>query len=463
MRLSINDTIAAISTAVGEGGIGIVRISGPEAVTVVDSIFKNKKGLPLHQRKSHSILIGNIVSPEDGAVVDEVLVSVMRAPNTYTKEDVVEINCHGGGVALRKTLGLAIKAGARPAEPGEFTKRAFLNGRIDLAQAEAVIDIIKSRTEVALKAAVNQLEGGLSKKVNAVAESIAGVQTQLEAAVDFSDEDIDVLPAEELLNILNTSKRELEKLYESSMKGRILREGIRTAIVGQPNVGKSSLLNAILGTERAIVTAIPGTTRDVIEETISIKGIPLCLKDTAGIRAARDEVEKIGVELSRQAIRTSELVLCVVDGSRDIGEEDLALIKEIDSDVAILIVNKADLPQSLSVKELVLPKNFKGRVEVSALSGAGLEDLEMEIEEIFFNGRLELLDTAIITSARHEQLVERSIEGIKEAILLLTEGQPEEIISTVLSDVLNDLGEVTGQSIGEDVLGRIFGQFCIGK
>ncbi|MBE0447115.1 MAG: tRNA uridine-5-carboxymethylaminomethyl(34) synthesis GTPase MnmE [Actinobacteria bacterium] len=461
--LNDDDTIAAISTAIGEGGIGIVRVSGKEAVTAVEKVFKNRKGLPISKRRSHSIVMGTIVDPNDGSEVDEVLVSVMRAPNTYTREDVVEVNCHGGSMALRRTLGLVIAAGARAAEPGEFTKRAFLNGRINLAQAEAVIDIIRSKTDVALKTAMGQLGGGLSNKISAVAETVTEALVQIEAAVDFSDEDIDVLPVEGLVSMLKDSLGELERLLTTSIKGRILKEGIRTAIVGRPNVGKSSLLNALLRADRAIVTPVPGTTRDIIEEIVNVNGVPLCLMDTAGIREADGEVERIGVELSRRALKISELVLCLIDGSKDVGEEDLALIGEIDTGAAILVINKSDLPQAPSVREIRLPESFKGQVEISALTGAGIGALEKAIEEIFFGGELDASDTAVITSVRHEQLVSNAAMRTREALSLLCTGQPEETISIVLRDVIRDLGEVTGESVGEDVLGRIFSQFCIGK
>ncbi|MDI6715625.1 MAG: tRNA uridine-5-carboxymethylaminomethyl(34) synthesis GTPase MnmE [Actinomycetota bacterium] len=463
VRLGEDDTIAAISTAVGEGGIGIVRLSGRQAITIAEKVIKPKEGAGLKERRSHSIFLANVVDPESGLEIDEVLVTIMRAPNTYTREDVVEINCHGGVVSLKKTLNSVLHAGARAADPGEFTKRAFLNGRIDLAQAEAVIETIRAKTEAGLRAAINQLEGGLSKNIKSVAEKIADVLTQVEAAVDFSDEDIETLPSKALSEMLFQSERELEALLSTSVRGRMIREGIRTAIVGKPNVGKSSLLNALLRRERAIVTPIPGTTRDVIEEVINLGGVPLRLIDTAGIRESEDEIESIGLELTRRAIKEAELILLVVDGSQDQDSEDLSLVGEIAGTSAILVVNKQDLPQSKSIDRFALNRNFKAVVRVSALTGYGIKELEKKIEETFFAGDIEAEDTAIITNARHEQLVEKALDNIREAKRLIDINQPEEIVAVFLQEALDNLGEITGETIGEDVLGRIFSQFCIGK
>lgn len=479
MRLYIGDTIAAISTPVGEGGIGIIRLSGDEAIAIAEKIIRRKAGRSgkigsdgaLKGRPSHSMFLALVIDPADNSIVDEALVSVMRAPNTYTKEDVVEINCHGGNVAVRKTLGLILGAGARAAEPGEFTRRAFLNGRIDLTQAEAVIDTIKSKTEAALKAAADQLEGGLSKNINAAAEEVANVLTQVEAAVDFSDEDIEVLPAEALLERLAAVRFELEELLQTALRGKMLKEGIKAAIIGRPNVGKSSLLNALLRTERAIVTPIPGTTRDVIEESINIKGVPLILKDTAGIRDSEDQVEKIGVELTKKVIKTADIVLCVLDSSQELSVEDKVLLEQVKGDATILVLNKSDLPQAIAAGFGAPEKDrrdgngsgFAHCVKISALSGAGIQDLEDKIAELIFAGEVSSAGNTIITNARHEQLVKKALDELNEAADLIAAGQPEEIAAMLLREALGSLGEITGETIGEDVLGRIFSQFCIGK
>ncbi|MCL6473201.1 MAG: tRNA uridine-5-carboxymethylaminomethyl(34) synthesis GTPase MnmE [Firmicutes bacterium] len=463
MKVYNNDTIAAISTAVGEGAIGIVRLSGERAVEIASKILRQNNKTSLSDRRSHSIFLASVVDPEDGSLVDEVLVSIMRAPNTYTREDIVEINCHGGAVALRKTLGLALAAGARIADPGEFTKRAFLNGRIDLTQAEAVIDAIRSRTDAALKAAINQLEGGLSRDIGDIAEDIANVLTQIEAAVDFSDEDIETLPKQHLIETLRGAVNKIDRLVRTAVRGRILKEGVKTAIIGRPNVGKSSLLNALLRRERAIVTPVPGTTRDIIEEMVNVRGIPLILTDTAGIRDSNDEVERIGIEFSRKAIKAADIIICVLDASQEICDEDLALISEIGRDTAVLVLNKTDLPQKISRENLQLPGNFKAVVKVSAISGAGVEALEEEIEKILLDGSVGIAGSTIITNARHEQLLEMALGHVREATALIEADQPEEIVSTVLKESLDCLAEITGEAIGDDILGRIFSQFCIGK
>lgn len=459
-----HDTIAAVATPIGEGGIGIVRISGDDAIAIAEKVIRQKKStISLRDRRSHGIFLATVVDPRDGSKVDEVLVSVMRTPHTYTREDVVEINCHGGVVALRKTLGLILSAGARAAEPGEFTKRAFLNGRIDLAQAEAVIDTIRSKTEAGLKAAINQLEGGLSKAVRDAADKLSSVLIQVEAAVDFSDEDIETLPFSALIQILKGAEEDLARLLKTSIKGRMIKEGVRATIIGRPNVGKSSLLNALLRKERAIVTSIPGTTRDTIEETVNINGIPLRLVDTAGIRESRDEIEKIGIELTRQAISTSEMVLVVVDGSDGLTGDDISLIGEVSGTTAILVVNKSDLPQNKTIKTTPGPDKFKASVNISALTGEGVDELEKKIEDILLAGDVEMTNMAIITNVRHEQLVEDALSSAREARQLIADEQPEEIIAMVIRDALDRLGEITGDRVDDDVLHRIFSQFCIGK
>jgi tRNA modification GTPase len=457
-----DDTIAAISTTIGEGGIGIVRISGDEAIHIANKILLLKGKGNIQEVKSHSVKLAKVVDFNDGLEVDEVLVNIMRAPNTYTREDIVEINCHGSNVSLKKTLQLALEAGARIAEPGEFTKRAFLNGRIDLAQAEAVIDIIKAKTESGLKTAASQLEGGLSKEIENIERIITEALVQIEAAVDFSDEDIEVLPKEELLDSIKESIAKIEDLLRTAIKGRIVKDGLNTVIIGRPNVGKSSILNAILRTEKAIVTEIPGTTRDIIEETISVKGIPLIIKDTAGLRSSDDKVEVIGIELAKKAMEDADLVLCVIDGSAELTEEDEQIVGNIKDKNSIIVINKSDLEKSESVRKYKIPAEVGGYVEVSAISGAGISVLEKEIEKLFIDGETTIGET-LVTNVRHEQILEKAKELLKEALSQILLDQPEEIVAISLNDSLNILGEITGKSITDDILGHIFNRFCIGK
>jgi tRNA modification GTPase len=416
----------------------------------------------IQEVKSHSVKLAKIIDFNDGLEVDEVLANIMRAPNTYTREDIVEINCHGSNVALRKTLQLALEAGARIAEPGEFTKRAFLNGRIDLAQAEAVIDIIKAKTESGLKTAAAQLEGGLSKEIKNIERIVTEALVQIEAAVDFSDEDIEVLPKEELVDSIKESIGKIEDLLRTAIKGRIVKDGLNTVIVGRPNVGKSSILNAILRTEKAIVTEIPGTTRDIIEETISVNGIPLIIKDTAGLRSSNDKVEAIGIGLAKKAMDDADLVLCVIDGSVQLSEEDEHIVDSIRDKKAIVVINKSDLEKSESVRKYKIPVEVSGCVEVSAVSGSGISVLEKEIERLFIDGETTIGET-LVTNVRHEQTLEKAKELLEEALSQILLDQPEEIVAISLNDSLNMLGEITGKTVADDILGHIFNRFCIGK
>jgi tRNA modification GTPase len=462
LRTFLQDTIAAISTPTGEGGIGIVRISGPNALEISSEILRFKNKTSISETLSHTIALASVVDNEDLLEIDEVLVSIMRAPNTYTREDVVEINCHGNNVALRNTLRLILKAGARIAEPGEFTKRAFMNGRIDLAQAEAVIDIIKSRTEAGLKAAINQLEGNLSLEIKRLSEEIVEVLVQIEATIDFSDEDIQILPREKLINILIAATNRVGELIRTSIKGRIVKDGLRTAIIGRPNVGKSSVLNALLRMEKAIVTDIPGTTRDIVEETININGIPLILKDTAGLRDTSDKIEKIGVELAHRAIDTADIILCVIDGSEELKHEDFKIIDKCKDNNAILVINKSDISHGKAAYKMKLPEEFYGFVEVSAKTGQGIRELEQMIEKMIIRDELNSGEV-MITNIRHEQLLEFTHDHLNEARNLIERMQPEEVIAIVLREALDALGEITGETISENILEQIFSRFCIGK
>jgi tRNA modification GTPase len=456
------ETIAAIATAPGESGIGIVKISGFDAVKISECFICLKNNEKISDRKSHSLFVAKIVDPYENYEVDEALVSIMKAPNTYTREDVVEINCHGNNIALKKTLQMALAAGARMAEPGEFTKRAFINGRIDLTQAEAVIDIIKSRSESGLKAAINQLEGRLSQKIEKIRNEIIEVLAQIEAAIDFSDEDIETIPKDSLIAILDNAKKDCEELLETAFRGKVLKDGLKTAIIGKPNVGKSSFLNTLIRSEKAIVTEIPGTTRDIIEEIINIRGIPIRLIDTAGLRETNDRVERLGVDLAYKTLNSADLILCVIDGSDNLTKEDIEIIEISKQKPAILVINKSDLDQNEFVSSLKLPKEFIGKVKISALEGLGIDKVEALIEKAVFAGNLNTPD-ALITNIRHENLIEKTLNLLKEADGSILLDQPEEVIAIALNEALNALGEITGKTATENILEAIFSRFCIGK
>ncbi len=457
------DTICAISTPIGEGGIGIVRISGKDAIPIAARIFFSKKKKDLNSVPTHTIHYGVINDIETGNEIDEVLVTIMRAPNTYTKEDVVEINCHGGVLPLKRLLGLVLKNGARLAEPGEFTKRAFLSGRIDLSQAEAVIDIINSKTEDSLRLAVGQLSGILSKRIMAVREELLSIIASLEASIDFVDEDIEFISKSEIGERIKRIIQELEYLIDSADEGRIYKEGIATAIIGKPNVGKSSLLNALLKEERAIVTPIPGTTRDVIEEWVNIKGMPLRILDTAGIRHTEDIVEMEGVRRSREALKNADLVLLLIDKSTMLNDEDKKLMGEVKEKRGIVVLNKADLPSKVKEGEI---KDFlpnKAIASISALNGDGIDGLRSAISNLILQNKVTSGERPIITNLRHKLAIERARTSLENLQASLKNEMSEEFLAVDLRGALNALGEITGETATEDILEKIFQEFCIGK
>ncbi len=456
------DTICAISTPIGEGGIGIVRISGKDAIPMADKIFFSKKNKKLSSLASHTIHYGEI-RDNNSERIDEALVSIMKAPNTYTKEDVVEINCHGGAVPLKMALELVLKNGARLAEPGEFTKRAFLNGRIDLAQAEAVIDIINSKTDDSLRLAVNQLSGILSKKVNAIREELISIIASVEASIDFVDEDIEFISRDEMGKRIKRAIDEIEALITTADEGRIYKEGIATAIIGRPNVGKSSLLNALLKEERAIVTPIPGTTRDVIEEWVNIKGMPLRILDTAGIRHTEDIVEMEGVKRSREAIKMADIILLLIDGSVKLNEEDKRLIEEVKDKRLIVLLNKSDLPSLVKKSDIEKALTEKEIVSISALTGEGIDSLKAVIHNLLFKGGITAGERPIITNLRHKTALEKTKIPLENLQNSLKENMSEEFLAVDLRGALNALGEITGETATEDILNRIFEEFCVGK
>ncbi|SHK57603.1 tRNA modification GTPase trmE [Clostridium cavendishii DSM 21758] len=455
------DTIAAIATAIGEGGISIIRVSGFKALEIVDKIFKAKNGLSILNMKPYTMKYGHIVDMETSQNIDEVIISFMKGPRSFTAEDTVEINCHGGVVSTNKVLQEVIKAGARLAEPGEFTKRAFLNGRIDLSQAEAVMDIITAKTELSMKSAMMQSEGILSREINNLRARVLDIVALIEYAVDFTEDEEEIDPqipidvANKLRNVIN----EIDKLLKCADEGKIIRDGLNLVIVGKPNVGKSSLLNALLKEKRAIVTDIPGTTRDVIEEYINLDGIPVRIVDTAGIRETEDVVEKIGVEKSKEKINEADLVVFMLDTSRELDEEDREIIEFIKDKKYVVLLNKVDLDRKLNFDALKDLSNF---IEISAKTGFGIELLKEKIKELFFNGSIDS-ESLMITNTRHKQALYRAIENLELGLTNLNNNEFLDLISIYVTSGLRALGEITGAELEEDVVNKIFAEFCCGK
>jgi tRNA modification GTPase len=455
------DTIAAIATALGEGSVAIVRLSGPESIAVVDRIFKSRKRLS--EQDTHTLTYGHIVDPQTEEVVDEVLVAIMRAPRSYTREDVVEIHCHGGIIAVQRILRLVLRHGARLAEPGEFTKRAFLNGRIDLPQAEAIIDLIRSKTDQAQKLAMRQVEGRLSQEIRELRQKLVELLAHVEVTIDYPEHDVEDVTTRHILIEGEKAIERIEQLLKGAFTGRILREGLRTVILGRPNVGKSSLMNALSRTNRAIVTDIPGTTRDILEEQISLRGIPLHIIDTAGIRETEDIVERIGVERSREAIQEADLVLFVVDASRELTSTDKELLQEVRKCPTIVILNKLDLPRKVKTDEILQLTDDAPIIEMSIKKGKGIDALEDEVERLFFAGALEGKEGTYVSNARHISLLEKAKRQLEEALSSARMGLTLDLVAVDLRNAWETLGEVIGQAVGEDLLDQIFSQFCLGK
>jgi tRNA modification GTPase len=460
-----DDTIAAISTPLGEGGIGIVRLSGKDSIQTAEKIFFSPKNKSLIDSKSHRVIYGYIKNPITREKIDEVLVTIMRTPYSYTREDVVEINCHGGMIALRKTLELVLKQGIRLAEPGEFTKRAFINGRIDLSQAEAVLDLIRSKTDESRRIAIEQLQGGLSEKITALRDRLTGLCVNIEAYIDFPEEELERTSTQAMLDSMKDIAKDLETLLKTYDEARFFREGLPTAIVGRPNVGKSSLLNALLKRDRAIVTELPGTTRDVIEEYLNIKGLPLRIMDTAGIRDVQDIAEKEGVKRSLQSIENADLVIGIFDSSEPLKEEDFEVLEKIKNKNTIFVLNKCDLQSAIdriSISSLVArPSSFI--LNISATRGDGLEDLKDRIFESCLKDWKEGREGVVITNLRHMTAIENARTSLDRAVSALIENQPLEILALELRDSLDRLGEIVGEVTTEDILNKIFNDFCIGK
>lgn len=456
------DTIAAIATGMSNSGIGIVRISGDEALQVISRIYRNKKGEPrdLGQVRSHTIHYGYIYDGEER--LDEVLVMIMKGPNSYTAEDTVEIDCHGGVFIVKKILETVIRNGARTAEPGEFTKRAFLNGRIDLAQAEAVADVIQSTNEYALKSSVSQLAGSVSRKIRELREKILFEIAFIESALDDPEHiSLDGYP-EHLLEALEPMVKQVERLLASCDDGRVMSEGIKTVILGKPNAGKSSLMNVLLGEERAIVTEIAGTTRDTLEEHIYLKGISLNVVDTAGIRDTEDVVEKIGVERAMKAAEDADLIIYVVDGSRALDENDKEIMEFIKGRRAIVLLNKTDLEMAIDKKEL---ENTCGHgvIPISAKEEQGIEALEEEIRRLFYHGKLSFNEQVYITNVRHKEALEQTLDSLKMVKQSVSDGMPEDFYSIDLMNAYEQLGKILGEAVEDDLVNEIFSKFCMGK
>lgn len=456
----MEDTIAAIATAPGEGGIGIIRISGEESKSVLDKIFIPANPSSLQNRK---MSYGNIVDPLSNKVIDEVLCVYMKGPKTYTVEDVVEINCHGGMVPLRKTLELVLANGARMAEPGEFTKRAFLNGRLDLSQAEAVIDVIKAKTDKTFDVALNQLEGIFSECIREIRNKLVDILVNLTVNIDYPDEDIEEITYEKLSFDLNEVLSEIENLLSSADTGRIMRDGLSVAIIGKPNVGKSSLMNSLLKETRAIVTEIPGTTRDTIEEHISIKGIPVRLTDTAGIRETDDIIEKIGIEKSKESFNQADLVIFILDSSRNLEHEDMEIMELINPDKTVILLNKIDLNQILKKDDILLKNPGFTIIETSMKNQMGISEIENKIVDLVYGGKVSQNNNLMVTNVRHKDILEKSRKSLDDAINMVKMQEALEFIEIDVNSAYESLGEIIGETVQDDIINEVFARFCLGK
>lgn len=459
------DTIAAISTAVGNGGIGIIRMSGKDCFKILEKIFvtKSQKKLDINNIEGYTIKYGYIINSQTKEKIDEVLVSFFVNPKSYTREDMCEINSHGGMVVERKILEECIKNGANIAEPGEFTKRAFLNGRIDLSQAESIIDIINSKTTKEAKASVNQLQGFLSTQISKIRHELLDMMADIEAQIDYPEYDIEEISQNNSIKKLKLVKEELEKLENSFNSGKILKEGIKTAIIGKPNAGKSSLLNTILKEERAIVSDIEGTTRDTIEEYVTINGILLKIIDTAGIRKTKDKIEEIGVKKAMNVAKDAQLILAIFDNTKEINQEDLEILDLIKYKNAIILLNKIDINDNNLEKSEEFKNTNKKIIKISAQKGRGIDELYKEIERIFNINEIDTENGIVITNIRHKNQISLALNNIKQAIESVKTNMPMDIIAINIIQALEDLGKITGENVSEDIINEIFSKFCLGK
>ncbi|HCW8878401.1 TPA: tRNA uridine-5-carboxymethylaminomethyl(34) synthesis GTPase MnmE [Staphylococcus aureus] len=456
------DTITSISTPMGEGAIGIVRLSGPQAVEIADKLYKGKH--LLNDVPSHTINYGHIIDPESKEVIEEVMVSVLRAPKTFTREDIIEINCHGGILTINRVLELTMTYGARMAEPGEFTKRAFLNGRIDLSQAEAVMDFIRSKTDRASKVAMNQIEGRLSDLIKKQRQSILEILAQVEVNIDYPEyDDVEEATTEFLLEQSKEIKQEINRLLDTGAQGKIMREGLSTVIVGKPNVGKSSMLNNLIQDNKAIVTEVAGTTRDVLEEYVNVRGVPLRLVDTAGIRETEDIVEKIGVERSRKALSQADLILFVLNNNEALTQEDYTLYEVVKNEDVIVIVNKMDLEQNIDINEVKDMIGDTPLIQTSMLKQEGIDELEIQIRDLFFGGEVQNQDMTYVSNSRHISLLKQARQTIQDAIDAAESGVPMDMVQIDLTRTWEILGEIIGETASDELIDQLFSQFCLGK
>ena len=455
-----DDTIAAVATAMGEGGIGIVRISGENALSILEKVFCSVKNRPTENRK---LTYGFVTDNFTGEKIDEVMAVYMKAPHSYTAEDVVEIQCHGSIVSLRKILALVLKNGARLAEPGEFTKRAFLNGRLDLSQAEAVIDLVRAKSDKTFDVALSQLEGSFSKKIKEIRSDLVDILVNITVNIDYPDEDIEVITYENLISGLGNVKAKVDSLLATADTGRILREGLNIAIIGKPNVGKSSLMNALLRETRAIVTEIPGTTRDTIEEALTIRNIPVKLTDTAGIRHTDDVIEKIGIEKSKESFNKADLVIFMVDNSRTLDDEDREIIEYIGDRKVLAVINKTDLENRLDISEIKrkLPNGIF--IETSMAREDGISRIEDEIENLVYGGKVKQNDSMMVTNVRHKALLEEASYALRDAASMAGAGEALEFLEIDVNRAYEALGEIIGEAVNEDIINEVFARFCLGK
>lgn len=464
----MEQTIAAVATAPGEGGIGIVRISGPEALRILREIFVFKSGKKPDDFPERRMIYGNIADSA-GDVIDEAMVVYMKAPRTYTGEDVAEVQCHGSMISLRKILSEVLERGAQPAERGEFTKRAFLNGRIDLSQAEAVIDVIRAESETGYRSAVSQLEGSLSAVIGDIRRQMADLLSEIIAHIEYPEEDLEELTYAQIIGKLEEIAQAIEELRASADTGRIVRDGLKLCIAGRPNVGKSSLMNSLLRADRAIVTDVPGTTRDTIEEFASILGVPVRLTDTAGIRETEDKVERIGIERSRESIRSADAVIFVADGSDRISQEDGEIMSGLSGKNVIFVLNKSDLGVRVTREDILRTLEERGVsaecsfVEISALTGEGVEKLSQEIRRIVYGGKVSLKNEVLITNARHANLLSQSLQLLADARTMLESGEALDFAETDIRSAWSLLGEIIGETVNQDILTEVFSRFCLGK